>query len=93
MGTLTSTSSDLHERLQAAGVDTIIGVGCASDVCVGTTIREAAMLDYKALFVMDATGTVDDESHNGAIRGLINSAIVDLTMTDTLVAELTSKPA
>ena len=87
-GAMMPNSSELHEVLKAAGIDTFIAVGCASDACVETTVREAAMLDYKTLFVMDATATDSDETHNAAILTLNHLSIVDLVTTDDLVAEL-----
>jgi|KBSSwiStaDraftv2_1062776.scaffolds.fasta_scaffold01800_14 ureidoacrylate peracid hydrolase len=87
-GAMMPNSSELHETLQAAGIDTLIATGCASDGCVESTVREATMLDYKPIFVMDATATDSDESHNATIHTLNHIFLVDLVMTDTLVEQL-----
>ena len=36
-------SSDIHERLQAAGVNTLIVVGTVTNVCCESTLRDAMM--------------------------------------------------
>ena len=87
-GAMMPNSSELHETLQTRGIDTLIATGCASDGCVESTVREATMLDYKSIFVMDATATDTDESHNAAIHTLNHIYLVDLVMTDAVVEQL-----
>ncbi|KXK01400.1 MAG: Isochorismatase family protein YecD [Nitrospira sp. OLB3] len=92
LGRFMPNSSELHETLQANGIDTVIVTGVASDACVETTAREAVMLDYKTIFVMDATATDTDEHHNAAIATLNHIFLPDLVMTDLLVRELERSP-
>ena len=63
-GTFVDGSSDLHQRLQARGIDTVIITGCATNICCELTARDAMMLNYKVLFVSDATATHTDFEHN-----------------------------
>jgi ureidoacrylate peracid hydrolase len=64
-------SSDLHERLQAAGVDTLIVTGTATNVCCESTARDAFMLNYRTIVVSDGNATASDEAHNGALSALM----------------------
>ena len=50
-------SSDLLERLQAAGIDTVIIAGTATNICCESTARDAFMLNYRTLVVSDANAT------------------------------------
>ncbi|MFC2050693.1 isochorismatase family protein [Chloroflexota bacterium] len=47
-------SSSLDRILRFMDKDTIIIVGGATNVCCGTTAKDAMMLDYKVIFVSDA---------------------------------------
>ena len=66
------TGSSLHERLQAAGRDTLIVTGTLTNVCCETTTRDAMQLNYNSIFVSDANGTRSDEEH---MASLINLAL------------------
>ena len=63
-------SSDLLERLQAAGIDTVIITGTATNICCESTARDAFMLNYRTLVVSDANATVSDEVHNASLNAL-----------------------
>jgi ureidoacrylate peracid hydrolase len=63
-------SSDLGERPQVAGIDTVIITGTATNVCCESTARDAFMLNYRTLVVSDANATVSDEAHNASLNGL-----------------------
>jgi ureidoacrylate peracid hydrolase len=47
-------SSDLDAMLRARGIETLIVVGTATNVCCESTARDAMMLNYKVFFVSDA---------------------------------------
>lgn len=63
-------SSDLHERLRARNIDTLIITGCVTNVCCESTARDAQMMDYKVLFVSDSTATANDELHNATLLNM-----------------------
>ncbi|QNA93908.1 MULTISPECIES: isochorismatase family protein [unclassified Microbacterium] len=50
-------STDLHERLQRAGVRRVVICGIRTEQCCETTARVAADLGYEVEFVTDATTT------------------------------------
>ena len=48
-------NTDLHDRLAARGVDTLIVTGCTTSVCVESTVRDAMFRDYRCLVLEDCT--------------------------------------
>jgi ureidoacrylate peracid hydrolase len=49
--------TDLELILHSRGIDTIIVSGIATNVCCETTAREAAVRDFRVLFLSDGTTT------------------------------------
>jgi ureidoacrylate peracid hydrolase len=49
--------TDLELMLRQRGIDTLIIGGIATNVCCESTAREAAMRDFKVLFLSDGTAT------------------------------------
>jgi ureidoacrylate peracid hydrolase len=64
-------SSNLDRLLRYHGRDTIIIMGVATNVCCGTTARDAMMLDYKVIFVSDG-----NEAFGGSTLGKKGQDIV-----------------
>jgi ureidoacrylate peracid hydrolase len=65
-------SSDLHDILRARGIDTVIVTGTTTNTCCQTTALDAMMLDYKVIFVADATATRTDEQHLATLANILN---------------------
>ena len=80
-------ASDLHDRLNAAGIDTVIITGTATNVCCESTARDAFMLNYRTIVVSDANATVSDEAHNASLNALFNR-FADVFTTDEVTALL-----
>lgn len=80
-------SSDLGDRLQAAGIDTLIITGTATNVCCESTARDAFMLNYRTLMVSDANATSSDELHNASLNALF-SRFADVFSTDEVLGLL-----
>ncbi|QSQ18761.1 cysteine hydrolase [Pyxidicoccus parkwayensis] len=51
--------TDLHERLKALGVETIIVSGLMTHLAVDTTVRDGLVLGYRVLLPSDASATRD----------------------------------
>lgn len=51
--------TDLHQTLQALGVDTLVVVGLKTEYCVDATTRRAYELGYKVYLVADGHTTTD----------------------------------
>lgn len=61
-------SSDLEARARAAGLDTLIIVGVATNVCCEATARDAMMKGFRTIMVSDANAATTDEAHNATLR-------------------------
>jgi ureidoacrylate peracid hydrolase len=80
-------SSDLDAILRARGIDTLIVVGTATNVCCESTARDAMMLNYKVFFVSDANACRTDEEHNATLASLM-VMFADVRSTDEMIALL-----
>jgi nicotinamidase-related amidase len=49
----------LHESLRARGVESVVGAGVVTNLCVQTTIQHAFALGYYVVVAEDATAAVD----------------------------------
>lgn len=83
-GCFVEGSSDLHARLQAKGIDTVIVTGCATNICCESTARDAMMMNYKVLFVSDGTATHTDYEHNSTLNAMMLT-FADVVSTDDVV--------
>jgi ureidoacrylate peracid hydrolase len=84
---LVQGSSDLDAILRARGIDTLIIVGTATNVCCESTARDAMMLNYKVFFVSDANACRTDEEHNATLATLM-IMFADVRSTDEMIALL-----
>ena len=57
--------TDLQERLQSAGIQSLVIVGLTTDHCVSATTRMASDLGFKAIVVADATAAHENTSYDG----------------------------
>jgi nicotinamidase-related amidase len=82
-------SSDLQEQLEARGVDTIVVTGTVTNLCVETTVREAATLGYRVVLVADACAANRDEDHHATLH-VVYRSFGDVRSTDEVVGLLGS---
>jgi nicotinamidase-related amidase len=78
----------LHSRLQAAGVNTIIVTGAETEVCVLATVMGAIDLGYRVVIVTDAVCSGADSTHD-AMLGIYDTRFgmqVETVTTAELVA-------
>lgn len=80
----TPGTCDLHERLQAMGVDTLIISGTLTNCCSESTARDAHQLNYRVVFLADANATLTDEEHNASLNNLC-AYFIDLLRVDELL--------
>jgi nicotinamidase-related amidase len=79
--------TDLHQRLQKQGVDTLIISGGETDVCVLATVLGAVDLGYRVVVAKDALCSSSDDAHDAAI-GLYHrrySSQVEPADTETIL--------
>ena len=84
-------SSGLDQILRQRGIDTLVIVGTATNVCCESTLRDAMMMNYKCIMVSDANATRTDEEHNATLATV---AVIfgDVRTTDEVVALLNARP-
>lgn len=86
-GAFVEGSSTLHAQLQARGINTLIIVGTATNVCCESTARDAMMMNYKVVFVSDANACRTDDEHNATL-GNILALFGDVQSTDEAIAAI-----
>ena len=77
-------ASELDSILRGRGINTLIVVGTATNVCCESTARDAMMLNYKVFFVSDANACRTDEEHNATLAILL-VMFADVRSTDEMV--------
>jgi len=90
-------SSNLDRLLRYHGRDTVIIMGVATNVCCGTTARDAMMLDYKVIFVSDGNAAFDETVMGSKVPSIIQEAelmtlracFAMVCTTDELIGEIT----
>ena len=60
--------TDLHERLQSQGVDTLVVTGGETDVCVLGTVLGAVDRGYRVVVATDALCSSSDEAHDASLE-------------------------
>ncbi len=63
-------NTDLDTILRANAIRTLVLTGVTTDVCVGTTAREAFMRDYYVVVVEDATAAYGADDHHATLRNI-----------------------
>ena len=84
-------SSNLERVLRTLGKDTLIMAGVATNVCLGTTVMDAMMLDFKVIVVSDATGAFTDFLQQAFLMNL-KMVFADVVTTAELVDEIKRLP-
>jgi ureidoacrylate peracid hydrolase len=83
----TPSTPSLDKLLRAQGIDTVIIVGTNTNVCCESTARDAMHLDYKVIFVSDATSTFTEKMHQATLD-TIRLAFGMVCTTDELIEEI-----
>jgi ureidoacrylate peracid hydrolase len=86
-GAFVPGSSELHEILQARGIDTLIITGTATNVCCESTARDAMQMNYKVIFVADGNAALTDAEHNATLNNMV-TLFADVMSTEELVGFL-----
>ncbi len=64
---------DLHEKLQAEGIENLLIGGTVTNFCCETTGRDAMMLDYRAVMVSDCNAARFPEDHSAGLTTFFQS--------------------
>jgi ureidoacrylate peracid hydrolase len=84
-----SGSSELEARLQERGVDTVLVVGVATNVCCESTARDAMMRGFRTIMVADANASFSDAEHNAALANFL-LFFGDVQTTDEVIERLSA---
>lgn len=76
---------DIHEALQARGIDTLIISGTLTNCCCESTARDAMQMGYKIIFLTDGNATLSDEEHNATLLSMA-SIFADVMDTSELLS-------
>ena len=63
-------NTDLEIVLRCLKVEDLVIAGVMSNLCCESTAREAYFRDYRVFFLMDATGTINEELHLATLKNL-----------------------
>jgi len=80
-------ASNLHEVLQARGIENLIVTGTATNMCCESAARDAMMLDYKVVMVADANGARYDDDHLAGLTSFYQS-FGDVRTTGEVIDQL-----
>ncbi|MBN9074907.1 MAG: hypothetical protein BGN87_23290 [Rhizobiales bacterium 65-79] len=80
-------ASDLPDFLAGRGIDTVVIVGTATNICCECSARDAMMLNYKVIVVSDATATYTDEEHNSSLDSM-RHLFADVLTTEQILRDL-----
>jgi ureidoacrylate peracid hydrolase len=70
--------TSLDDVLATAGIAQLVVCGVTTNCCVESTVRDASQLDYETFVVSNATGELDRERHEAALKtmGLLFASVV-----------------
>jgi ureidoacrylate peracid hydrolase len=83
-GAFVPGASNLHELLQARGIDTLIITGTLTNCCCESTARDAMQMNYKLIFVADANAAITDAAHNATLDNMC-MLFADVMTTDEVL--------
>jgi ureidoacrylate peracid hydrolase len=92
-GAFVPGASRLHDLLQERGVDTLIITGTLTNCCCESTARDAMQMNYKVIFVADATATLTDAAHNATLENMATLFADVMTTGEVLSAIAASERA
>jgi len=78
---------DLDDRLRERGVDTVVVCGAVAEVCVESTVRDAATLGYRTVVVADALVSVSEETTAAMLR-VVYRSFGDVRSADEVIGLL-----
>lgn len=61
-------NTDLHEKLESVGIETLVLCGCLSNTCIESTARSAIELGYQVVIIEDALVAQSAHDHAAAVE-------------------------
>jgi ureidoacrylate peracid hydrolase len=81
---LVQGASDLHEQLQARGIENLLIGGTLTNMCCESTARDAMMIGYRVIMVEDCNASRNDEDHAVGLTSVYQS-FSDVRSTDDVI--------
>jgi nicotinamidase-related amidase len=63
-------NTDLEIVLRCLGIKDLVISGIMTNLCCESTARDAYFRDFKVFFLMDGTGTVNEDLHLSSLKNL-----------------------
>jgi len=76
--------TDLEEKLRSMDVNSVVITGVMTHLCCETTARDAFVRDFDVFFVIDATGTRNDDLHISSLKTLADGFAIPVE-TDEVI--------
>jgi ureidoacrylate peracid hydrolase len=80
-------SSEIDAFLRTAGIDTLLIAGTLTNICCESSARDAMMLNYRVVFMADATAALTDAEHNATLTTMLR-VFADVATADDVVTRL-----
>jgi ureidoacrylate peracid hydrolase len=80
---------ELHDRLTAAQIDTLIITGTLTNCCCESTARDAMQRDFRVVFVSDGNAALTDAEHNATLGNMV-ALFADVMDTDAVLTACTT---
>ncbi|MCR4314919.1 MAG: cysteine hydrolase [Planctomycetes bacterium] len=74
--------TNLEEELRRRGIRTVAISGLLTHLCCDTTAREAFMLGYDVVILLDGTASYSEDLHLGSIRALAHGFATPMTVEE-----------
>ena len=84
---LVQGASDLHEQLQARGIENLLIGGTLTNMCCESTGRDAMMIGYRVIMVEDSNASRNAEDHMNGLTSMYQS-FGDVRSTDDVIANV-----
>ena len=80
-------TSELPNRLRARGLDTVLITGTVTNVCCGSSARDANMTNFRTIMVSDGNAALTQELHDASLTAFYLT-FGDVMDTDMIIASL-----
>lgn len=79
--------TDLHEQLQARGVDSLVVTGLTTSGCVRATVVDGLQYDYRVVVVTEAVGDRNLDAHRANLHDM-QAKYADVVVLESLLEQL-----
>ena len=80
-------NTDLETTLRCLKITDLVVSGIMTNLCVESTVRDAYFRDYRAHFLLDATGTINEELHLATLKN-VAFGFAYVTETEKIIKQL-----